>query len=251
MLTISQLAAYADVTVRAVRHYHAKGLLPEPERDHSGYRRYDAGAVVQLIRIRTLAEAGVPLSRVSELLAAGDDAFADAVAEIDQRLRAEIRERQEHRRRIALLAAGDSLALPEEAVSYLRRLRDAGVSERMVDAERDAWILVAAQLPERMPFFMAMKNQQLDDPKVAELYVELDQIVQWGAEDPRLDAIADRLVGELDAVPDAGWSEEGALPDDLADLLDGVFLDSVPGARRILRRLEHHGWTGWTNLRRV
>ena len=42
MLTIGQLAAYAGVTVRAVRHYHAKGLLPEPQRDHSGYRRYDA-----------------------------------------------------------------------------------------------------------------------------------------------------------------------------------------------------------------
>jgi hypothetical protein len=25
----------------------------------------------------------------------------------------------------------------------------------------------------------------------------------------------------------------------------------VPGARRILRRLEHNGWTGWTNTRRV
>ena len=36
MLTISQLAAYAGVTVRAVRHYHAKGLLPEPERDAPG-----------------------------------------------------------------------------------------------------------------------------------------------------------------------------------------------------------------------
>jgi DNA-binding transcriptional MerR regulator len=64
MLTISQLASYAGVTVRAVRHYHAKGLLPEPERDHSGYRRYDAKAVVELIKIRTLAESGVPLARV-------------------------------------------------------------------------------------------------------------------------------------------------------------------------------------------
>ncbi|GAA1937108.1 MerR family transcriptional regulator [Nocardioides marmoribigeumensis] len=250
MLTISQLASYAGVTVRAVRHYHATGLLPEPGRDHSGYRRYDAGAVVQLIRIRTLAEAGVPLSRVSELLGADDEEFAAAVAQIDARLLAEIREAQEHRRRIALLAAGDSLALPEEAVAYLARLREAGVSERMVDAERDAWILVAAQLPERMPFFMAMKNQQLDDPRVAELYVELDEIVEWDPEDPRLHAVADRLVTELDAVPDAGWEDEGALPEDLAALLDAVFLDSVPGSRRILRRLEHHGWEGWTNLRR-
>ena len=38
MLTIGQLAAYAGVTVRAVRHYHQVGLLPEPERDASGCR---------------------------------------------------------------------------------------------------------------------------------------------------------------------------------------------------------------------
>ena len=30
MLTISELASYAGVTVRAVRFYHQKGLLPEP-----------------------------------------------------------------------------------------------------------------------------------------------------------------------------------------------------------------------------
>ncbi len=112
MLTIGQLAAHAGVTIRAVRHYHAKGLLPEPERDHSGYRRYDARAVVELIRIRTLAEAGVPLSRVRELLAAGPEEFAAAVDDVDRRLRAEIRERQRHRQRIAQLGAGDSLALP-------------------------------------------------------------------------------------------------------------------------------------------
>ena len=32
MLTISQLATYAGVTVRAIRHYHQIGLLPEPAR---------------------------------------------------------------------------------------------------------------------------------------------------------------------------------------------------------------------------
>lgn len=250
MLTISQLAAYAGVTVRAVRHYHAKGLLPEPERDHSGYRRYDAAAVVELIRIRTLAEAGVPLSRVRELLAADDAAFTAAVEEIDRRLRAEIRARQLHRERIALLAAGDSLALPPEAVSYLERLRAVGVSAEMVDAERDAWILVAAQLPERMPFYMQVKSQQLDDPRVRELYRDLTEVTQWSAEDPRLDDVADRLVAEFEAAPEEAW-DGGSLPDDLATLLDTVFLDSVAGARRILRRLEHHGWTGWTNIRRT
>jgi DNA-binding transcriptional MerR regulator len=250
VLTISQLAAYAGVTVRAVRHYHAKGLLPEPGRDHSGYRRYDADAVVALIRIRTLAEAGVPLSRVQELLDADEDAFAAAVADVDRRLRAEIRERQRHRERIALLAAGDSLALPPEVVAYIQRLRDVGVPEEMVAAERDAWILVAAQLPEQMPLYMEAKNAQLDDPGVLAMYRDLAEVVTWGADDSRLDVVADRLAAELDAAPDEAWDGD-QLPDELAELLDAVFVEKVPGARRILRRLEHHGWTGWTNTRRV
>jgi DNA-binding transcriptional MerR regulator len=249
MLTISQLASYAGVTVRAVRHYHATGLLPEPERDRSGYRRYDAAAVVELVRIRTLADAGVPLSRVRELLGAGQEEFAAAVEEIDRRLRAEIRERQVHRERIARLAAGESLALPPEAVAYLGRLRRVGVPEPMVEAERDAWILVAAQLPDRMPFYMEMKSQQLDDASIRELYRELADVSEWPADDPRLDDVADRLVAQFEAVPAEVWDDD-ALPDDLAALLDAVFLTSVPGARRILDRLEHHGWTGWTNIRR-
>ena len=81
MLTIGQLASYAGVTIRAVRHYHHIGLLPEPERDASGYRTYDAAAVVRLIRIRTLADAGVPLARVRELLDADPVTFADATAQ--------------------------------------------------------------------------------------------------------------------------------------------------------------------------
>lgn len=254
MLTIGELASYAGVTIRTVRHYHAKGLLPEPERDHSGYRRYDARAVSELIRIRTLAEAGVPLARVEELLDAGPEEFADAVAEIDLRLRAEIRERQEHRKRIAQLAAGDNLALPPEAAAYLERLRAMGLSELMIDGERDAWILVAAQLPEHMPLFMALKEVQLDDAATADLYRELGEAIAWPADDPRLVGLADLLASTLEAAEDAAgqeaWDEVG-LPDDLVALLDAVFLDLVPMAPRLLELLEERGWTGWTKLERI
>src|SRR3954469_25067282 len=106
VLTIKQLADYVGVTVRAVRHYHARGLLPEPERDGSGYRRYGAQAVADLARIRTLAEAGVPLSRVHDLLQASPDEFARAVEEIDSDLRAEIDRLQRSRERVARLVSG-------------------------------------------------------------------------------------------------------------------------------------------------
>ena len=126
MLTIGQLAAYAGVTVRAVRHYHQIGLLPEPERDASGYRRYGATAVVSLIKIRTLANAGVPLSQIGQMLEADAPAFAEAVQRIDSHLREEIERLETSRKQIAQLAAGDSLALPPEVTSYLDRLREIG-----------------------------------------------------------------------------------------------------------------------------
>jgi DNA-binding transcriptional MerR regulator len=253
MVTISQLASYAGVTVRAVRHYHAKGLLPEPERDHSGYRRYDAAAVVELIRIRTLTGAGVPLARVKELLAAGEAEFAAAIDDIDRRLRSEIRERQRHRVRIAQLAAGESLALPPEATAYLDRLREVGIPERMIGGERDAWILVAAQLPERMEMYIRSKREQVEDPTVVEFYRDMDDVIDWEPGDPRLPRLADRLVEQLEAVDEAEWQAfaQDPMSDDLVDLLDSMFLDQVPVARELRQLLEERGWTGWTKLQRV
>jgi DNA-binding transcriptional MerR regulator len=254
MLTISQLAAYAGVTVRAVRHYHAKGLLPEPERDQSGYRRYDATAVVELVRIRTLADAGVPLSRVHELLTANDEEFASAIEDIDRRLQAEIQERQRHQERIAELAAGDSLALPPEAVAYLDRLRELDVPELAIQMERDAWILVAAQIPGQMPALMALKRGQIEDPAVVATYFDLLDAADWDADDPRLPAVADRLVTMFEEDAEE-WSEDQmadfALDEDLVALLDEVFVNAVPVARRLLHLLEERGWTGWTKLERI
>lgn len=254
MLTISELASYAGVTVRAVRHYHARGLLPEPARDRSGYRRYDAAAVVELIRIRTLADAGVPLSRVRELLTADEAEFTAAITEIDRRLEAEIAERQRHRERVAQLTSGDRLALPPDVVAYLDHLRALGVPERAVTMERDAWILVAAQIPSQMPALMAIKRSQMEDPAVIALYFDLVEAAEWRDDDPRLPAVADRLVALLEAHAEH-WGHDQmadfALDDEVVALLDEVFLEAVPVGRRLLRLLEERGWTGWTRIERT
>ncbi len=253
MLTISQLASYAGVTIRAVRHYHAKGLLPEPERDRSGYRRYDAAAVVELIRIRTLADAGVPLSRVRELMVAGEEEFAAAVEDIDRRLRTEIRERQRHRERIAQLAAGDSLALPPEAVAYLDRMREFGFRERLIEIERDSWILIAAQMPDEVPALMAIKHAQIEHEPLRRLYLDIGDIADCAPDDPRLPSLADRVAAfiEAAAAEAAGVEEKQAVSDDLAALLDAAFIESFPCALRLLELLEERGWTGLTNIRRM
>ena len=254
MLTISQLAAYAGVTVRAVRHYHHVGLLPEPARDVSGYRTYNAGDVVRLIRIRTLAEAGVPLARVQELLEASAAEFEEAVAQIYAELRARIRELQEHRRRIARLAAGDSLAVPSEVVPYLEKLRANGISEAIIEGERDGWILVAARWPEKIPEFMVDKMAQLDDPRTVKLYLLIAEMHEVGMDDDRLNAVADLIVemteesaerGELDR-----HSEEMS-DDAFIALVDSFAADAHPMIERLQELMVERGWTGWSRLERA
>ena len=89
------------------------GLIPELERDASGYRRYDANAVIDLIRIKALADAGVPLARIEEVLSAGPEETG-ALTQIDRALAQRIRDLQEQRRRVSQLAAGDRLYVPGE-----------------------------------------------------------------------------------------------------------------------------------------
>lgn len=251
MLTISQLAAHAGVTVRAVRHYHKIGLLPEPERDRSGYRTYKAAAVVRLIRIHTLADAGVPLARVQQLLDADPEEFADGVQEIDKQLRAEIRRLQGTRKRLARLAAGDQLALPQSVVDYLDRLRGLGVGEEYLKLERDAWIMVSAQDPHLIDAVIARKHEDLDDPDVLKLYSLVGGALDWSPDDPRIVEVADiveRLVVRAEAAGELGAD---SMDDRFANLLDANMLEVAPGAERVLAILEARGWKGWTRVERV
>jgi DNA-binding transcriptional MerR regulator len=255
MLTIGQLAAYAGVTTRAVRHYHQTGLLPEPERDASGYRRYGATAVVSLVKIRTLANAGVPLSQIGQMLEADAAAFAEAVRRIDSHLRDEIERLEASRKQIAQLAAGDSLALPPEVVSYLDRLREIGASERMVEAERDGWILVAARWPDRIREWMPGKFAQLEDPRVVRLYRVLSELFEsdQGGDDPRLEEAADIMADLLEQAYTAGETYPADVQhDDLAfDLLDAFAVESDPRAERMLDLMRERGWAGWIRLERL
>ena len=255
MLTIGQLAAYAGVTVRAVRHYHQIGLLPEPERDASGYRRYGATAVVSLIKIRALANAGVPLSRIGQMLEADAPAFAEAVHRIDSHLRDEIERLETSRKQIAQLAAGDSLALPPEVIAYLDRLREIGASERMLEGERDGWILVAARWPDRIREWMPGKLAQLDDPRLVRLYRVLSELLDSdaGDDDPRPQEAADIMADLFEQAYASGEiNPDDVAHDDLAfDLLDALAVEFDPRTQRMLDLMRERGWTGWNRPERL
>lgn len=206
MITIGQLAAYAGVTVRAVRYYHQRGLLDEPDRDASGYRRYTAQHAIDLIKIKTLTAAGVPLARVKELRVAGPTEFARAVDEIDRNLEQRIAELTRTRQRIRALSDGDRLFVPEQVAAYLHLLRTIGLSTRYVHIERDLWILLWAVEPNDVDRRIRERREGLADPEIQRLFLDFDQAFTADTHDPSLQDIAKRMIDVT--VSRSGWDDK-------------------------------------------
>ncbi|MEV0297876.1 MerR family transcriptional regulator [Nocardia sp. NPDC050710] len=192
MITIGRLADYAGVTIKAIRHYHERGLLAEPDRDSSGYRRYTAQHAIDLVKIRTLADAGMPLARIKDLFDADPAALTAAIAEIDKALEDRIARLRRYRHQLTQLRGGDGLFVSQEVVDYLEELRELGVSERQMHLERDGWILMQTASPEDAAMWIAEKRQFITDPEFRVLYLEYDAAYDWSPNDPRLPALADR-----------------------------------------------------------
>jgi len=83
--TIDELARAADTTVRSVRVYHERGLLPSPDvRGRIGY--YGSDHLNRLQTISRLLSRGMKLNGIRELLEAWDrgDGLADVLGVADQ-----------------------------------------------------------------------------------------------------------------------------------------------------------------------
>lgn len=118
----------------------------------AGCRRHDATAVIGLTRIKTLAS-------VRELPRADPERFARAVDDIDAALAERIAALRACRERVRHLGSGERLVPPAKVVAYLARMCALNFSERVVDLERDGWILPAAQSPERIAGWMAERSR--------------------------------------------------------------------------------------------
>jgi MerR family mercuric resistance operon transcriptional regulator len=67
-MTIGQAASHAGVNVQTIRYYERRGLISEPERTPSGYRRYADDVVRRVGFIKRAQELGFSLNEISDLL---------------------------------------------------------------------------------------------------------------------------------------------------------------------------------------
>ncbi len=117
-----ELARLAGTTVNTIRHYHRLGLLSEPQRRYNGYKEYGVLHLVRLLRIRRLADLGVPLSQVDQVSAGGDSTEA-ALREVDADLATSIERLQKARDDIAvILRDGAPADAPSGFTSVASRL---------------------------------------------------------------------------------------------------------------------------------
>ncbi|MCX4391511.1 MerR family transcriptional regulator [Streptomyces sp. NBC_00264] len=193
MITIGQLAGYVGVSIKTIRVYHDKGLLQEPDRDASGYRRYGANDAIDLIKIRTLAEAGVPLARIRDLRSATNEEFRQALREIEDELTDRIRGLRATQGRLRQLAAGCLAPLPTEVGAHLEHLARWGFTPRWADLQRDLWILVFATHPDHAITLFHDQAETLADPALRQLFLDYDHAHDLDADDPRIDDLARRI----------------------------------------------------------
>jgi DNA-binding transcriptional MerR regulator len=97
-----EIAELAGTSLRAVRHYHEVGLLPEPDRRSNGYKQYGVAHLVRLLRIKRLVDLGFSLARIAEM---GEDDHhpADALRTVDAELGATIERLQRARTELGLI----------------------------------------------------------------------------------------------------------------------------------------------------
>lgn len=224
VVRIGELADLAGVTVRAVRHYHHRGVLPEPARRANGYREYEVEHLVTLVRLGHLTRSGLSLAQAGEVVADGEATAEEVLDEIDEALRRQIAALTAQRDRLAEARAGHHLGLPRLAAALVTKPEDIPLSTLFAHLHTDK------ERAERMA-------ETLHDPRIRPQILELqdrfDALDEHTGADALEQLVADtrRLLEVLaEHVPEV-TEQQSRLIIDLAER--GL----NPQQREVLRRL--------------
>lgn len=205
-MRIGELAALVGVSTRTVRHYHHLGLLPEPERTPGGYREYRLRDAVLLARVRRLAELGLSLDEIRDVLA--DDQGRE-LREVLTELDADLARQQEaitaRRTRLAELLSGvdlnpDATVLPDLG-DLLHDLHPAGSPFAALDRDLISLIDTGADTASRDQFLAMFEPLTAPDARARGhlLTARMDAIADVDPTDPQVAALAADLAAHLPA----------------------------------------------------
>ena len=203
-LRIGDVAQLAGVSTRTVRHYHAIGLLPEPDRRANGYREYSVVDASRLLRVRHLVGVGLSLEKIAGLLDPSHSSIATELDHLETVLREQIAALSKQVESVVALRGS---VLPEAPAKYdsrddvVRRALEDGTIRRF---EADVSLLLAAADPAMHTRLGATMDALSADPelsrRLATVTADLFTVGPTTSEDAR-----DRIASEISAVvSDAG-----------------------------------------------
>lgn len=126
LISIGELARRTGLTVKAIRFYSDRGLVPPTDRSPAGYRRYDLAAVARLDLVRSLRELGLDLGIIRRILDR-EIALSDVAAAHAETLAVQIQTLR--LRRAILTAVAERGSTPEE-LNLMHRLARLSETER-------------------------------------------------------------------------------------------------------------------------
>lgn len=235
LLTIGQLARRSGVPVRTIRFWSDRGVLPETDRSHGNYRRYDARAVARLDLVRTLRELGLGLDDVALVLErrrSVEDVAAAHVRAIDQ----QIRTLRTQRALCTLLARGGPTTRKATLMNDLVRL-SAAQRQQLIDEFVEAAFAGTDPDAPGAGIAGAMRTMPIDLPddpttEQVEAWVELAELAGDPAFRARVREMATAgsraLPAEVDTAPVV--QHAGAA-------LDAGITPDSPQARDVLHRI--------------
>lgn len=238
-LSVKAVADLAGVSARTVRFYHSIGLVPEPPRDSSGYRRYGGREVVALVRATRLRALGMSLPQIAERMTGdeGEVSLADALGTLADDLDAEIAKLVATRDRLRDLAASETFAHPVKALTTA--LQQQGVldpDDDLREGEKWAASVLDALHPDGMAGLLAQAGALLGDGGAADAFRTLRRRLRRLNEktsDADIDAFAADVAALLPAFVGTRQLDLRLLDDVLAERM-------TPARHRFLSRLRTH-----------
>jgi DNA-binding transcriptional MerR regulator len=241
---VKELADLAETTVRTVRYYHHVGLLPVPP-PRAGVREYDLFHLARLLRIRWLAESGLPLAAIAEVLTEpgtpaphnAADELRRALVSVDARIAQLQLQRGELVRLLETAQLGRRLTpLSERTTDLYDRVAALMSSEgarRAVEVERSMMVFLAVHgfLPASLDDLFADLDAT-DDADTVRLFDGFAALAE--ASGPEADAIIQQLLGTCRSMVDR---HAGVVARFVADLPRGLAGAAVWATVRRLGRV--------------
>lgn len=233
-----EVAELAGTTLRAVRHYHAVGLLPAPERRTNGYKQYGVAHLVRLVRIRRLVELGFSLPQIAAL-GDMDEHPEQPLRELDAELASTIERLQRARAELLeLLENSAPTDLPPD-------FAPPDIVAKMTAADRKLIVVLSRVLgPRGQQIYTGLMKDSREDPAAQEF-----DTLAADADEATRQSLAERLAPyiwsmkqahpELDEfhadAPRGPYFAGKAIDEAMADLYNPAQLDVLRRARTILR----------------